>query len=199
MIFKYFDLNLLTRKKKHKYMSTFHKKLKLTELQRDSISDYKIKEKIPLVIVLDNIRSMSNIGSVFRTSDAFLIEEIHLCGITSSPPSKEIHKTALGATESVKWTYFDETLDSVKKLKSEGYQIVSVEQVKNSISLDQFKIHKPSPIALVFGNEVKGVDQQIIDLSDNCIEIPQFGTKHSLNIAVSAGIVIWDVFNKMMN
>lgn len=180
-------------------MSSFHKKLKLTELQRDSLSDYKNKEKIPLIIVLDNIRSMSNIGSVFRTSDAFLIKEIHLCGITSSPPNKEIHKTALGATESVKWTYFEETIDSIKKLKSDGYQIVSVEQVENSISLDQFKIKKQSPIALVFGNEVKGVDQNVIDLSDTCIEIPQFGTKHSLNIAVSAGIVIWDVFNKMMN
>lgn len=180
-------------------MSSFHKKLKLTELQRDSLSDYKNKEKIPLIIVLDNIRSMSNIGSVFRTSDAFLIKEIHLCGITSSPPNKEIHKTALGATESVKWTYFEETIDSIKKLKSDGYQIVSVEQVENSISLDQFKIKKQSPIALVFGNEVKGVDQNVIDLSDSCIEIPQFGTKHSLNIAVSAGIVIWDVFNKMMN
>jgi len=178
-------------------MSSFFRKLKLTELQRDNISDYKHKEKIPLVIVLDNIRSMSNIGSVFRTSDAFLVEEIHLCGITSSPPHKEIHKTALGATESVNWHYYSQTSESVNELKARGYQIASVEQAENSIPLNAFKAGRNSRIALVFGNEVKGVDQNIIDLSDTCIEIPQYGTKHSLNIAVSAGIVIWNVFNKM--
>lgn len=180
-------------------MSSYFKKLKLTELNRDSISDYKSKEKIPIIIVLDNIRSMSNIGSVFRTSDAFLIEEIHLCGITSTPPNKEIHKTALGATESVYWKYFTDTKDSVSVLKKEGYFIVSVEQAKNSVMLDKFYPEKGAKIALIFGNEVNGVQQDVIDVSDLCVEIPQFGTKHSLNISVSAGIITWDIFQKITN
>lgn len=178
-------------------MSTNHKKLKLTELNRDSVKNYKIKPKIPLVVVLDNIRSMSNIGSVFRTSDAFMVQEIHLCGITSIPPNKEIHKTALGATESVKWVYFKETFDSIQQLKNEGFIIYAVEQAQKSVFLQDLKLKKNEKIALIFGNEVKGVDQNIINISDYCIEIPQYGTKHSLNISVSAGIVIWDIFNKI--
>lgn len=178
-------------------MSSYFKKLKLTELKRDTIADYRVKEKMPLVIVLDNIRSMSNIGSVFRTSDAFLIEEVHLCGITSTPPNKEIHKTALGATDSVDWKYFQNTIDSINSLKKAGYYIVSVEQTKNSMKLNDFYPDKKTKTALVFGNEVNGVQQDIIDVSDICVEIPQFGTKHSLNISVSAGILIWDFFQKM--
>jgi len=178
-------------------MHSFFKKLKITELQRDELITYRSKEKLPIVIVLDNIRSMSNIGSVFRTSDAFLIEEIHLCGITSTPPNKEIHKTALGATDSVKWSYYSDTMDSIKHLKSKDYEIISIEQAKNSIKLNQFSIKQNARIALIFGNEVNGVQQEIIDQSHTCIEIPQYGTKHSLNISVSAGIVIWDVFNKI--
>ncbi|NPD47240.1 MULTISPECIES: RNA methyltransferase [unclassified Lentimicrobium] len=178
-------------------MSPKYKKLSLKELNRLDLDQYHEKKKIPMVIVLDNIRSMSNIGSVFRTSDAFLVEEIHLCGITSCPPNKEIHKTALGATESVKWKYFKDTLESIQSLKEESYQIISVEQAKNSTKLDHYSAHKNQKIAFVFGNEVKGVAQEVIDKSDFCLEIPQYGTKHSLNISISAGIVIWHAFNSM--
>lgn len=178
-------------------MNSKHKKLSLKELNRLDIEQYHGKKKIPMVIVLDNIRSMSNIGSVFRTSDAFLIEEIHLCGISSCPPNKEIHKTALGATESVKWKYFENTMESIKSLREESYQIISVEQAQNSVKLNKFSVEKDTKIAFVFGNEVKGVQQEIIDESDFCLEIPQYGTKHSLNISISAGIVIWHAFNAM--
>ena len=173
------------------------RKLSNSELNRISLEEYKVVEKLPIVIVLDNIRSSNNIGSVFRTADAFRIECIHLCGITSTPPNKDIQKTALGSTNSVEWEYFDNTIDSIKKLKNEGYLIYSIEQVDESSKLDTFLPEIGKKIALVFGNEVKGVDEKIIELSDNCIEIPQFGTKHSLNISVSAGIVIWDFFKKL--
>jgi tRNA G18 (ribose-2'-O)-methylase SpoU len=172
-------------------------KLKLTELKRDSIEEFKSKAKLPVIIVLDNIRSMSNIGSFFRTADAFAIEEIHLCGITSTPPHKEIHKTALGATDAVTWRYFGKTSESLQWLKQENYQIAAIEQAKNSVLLNDFKITAKQKIALVFGNEVKGVDQKIINASDICIEIPQYGTKHSLNVSVSAGILLWEVTNQM--
>lgn len=174
-----------------------NKKLSLTALNRLNLEQYQEKEKVPIVIVLDNIRSMSNIGSVFRTSDAFLIEEIYLCGITSCPPHKEIHKTALGATDSVKWSYFENTIDAVTDLKEKAYQIISVEQAENSIMLDDYKFNKKQKTAFIFGNEVKGVAQKVIDHSDYCLEIPQYGTKHSLNISISAGIVIWHAFYTM--
>jgi len=172
------------------------RKLRNHELGRKSIDDYKLAEKTPFVIVLDNVRSLNNIGSVFRTSDAFLIKSIYLCGITACPPNKEINKTALGATDSVPWKYYKHTIDAINDLKTEGYQIISIEQVEASISLSEFYPEKDTQYAFIFGHEVKGVNQEIVDLSDACIEIPQFGTKHSLNISVSAGIVVWDVFNK---
>jgi len=177
-------------------MSTDHKKLSLKELNRLNIESYKKEAKLPLVIVLDNIRSMSNVGSIFRTSDAFRIQAIHLCGITSRPPQREIHKTALGATESVNWKYFSNTIDSINELKQQGYLIISIEQVKNSLLLQDFTANKDQKIALVLGNEVKGVDQDIINKSDLCIEIPQYGTKHSLNVSISGGLVIWHIFQK---
>ncbi len=170
------------------------RKLKNKELGRKSLESYKNCPKIPLVIVLDNIRSMNNIGSVFRTSDAFLAEKIMLCGITAKPPHNDIRKTALGATESVEWVYYENTEDAVKKLISEGYEIVSIEQADKSIMLHDFKVQDNKKYALIFGNEVKGVQQKIIDMSKHCIEIPQEGTKHSLNISVSVGIVLWNFF-----
>lgn len=173
------------------------RKLLNEELVRLDIDQFRRSRKIPLVIVLDNVRSMNNIGSVFRTSDAFRIESICLCGITATPPNKEIHKTALGATDSVNWIYFSHTEKALEKLRGEGYLICSVEQVEKSISLEKFKIEKTNKYALVFGNEVRGVDQHIVDLSDYCIEIPQYGTKHSLNVSVSAGIVIWSFFSAL--
>ncbi|OYT16457.1 MAG: RNA methyltransferase [Bacteroidetes bacterium 4572_77] len=178
-------------------MPTTHTKLSLKELNRLSINEYQNEKKIPLIVVLDNIRSMSNIGSVFRTSDAFCVEAIHLCGITSRPPQREIQKTALGATESVKWKYFKNTMDSIKELKQNGYQIISIEQVKNSTMLTDYKAEKAKKIALVLGNEVKGVEQEVIDKSDLCIEIPQYGTKHSLNVSISGGLVIWHIFQQI--
>ena len=173
------------------------RKLQNRELNRLDIDGFKATEKIPLTIVLDNIRSLNNIGSVFRTADAFLIDRIILCGITAVPPNKEIHKTALGATESVDWTYADQTLEAVRELKAQGVHILSVEQAENSTNLKDFIPEKGLKYAVVFGNEVKGVQQQVVDLSDQCLEIPQYGTKHSLNISVSAGVVIWDVFCKL--
>lgn len=175
------------------------RKLANEELNRLSTDAFKEAEKIPLVIILDNIRSLNNIGSVFRTCDAFLIKKIYLCGITATPPHKDIQKTALGATESVDWEYFPDTLQAVKLLKEQNYQVLAVEQADKSTSLDSFEINKNMRIALVFGHEVRGVDQAVIDSCDDCIEIPQYGTKHSLNISVSAGIVIWDIFLKMRN
>jgi len=173
------------------------RKLKNSELNRLSIEEFKISGKTPLVVVLDNIRSLNNIGSVFRTSDAFLIEKIILCGITAKPPHKDIHKTALGATESVKWEYAESTIDAVNKLKYEGYNIVSIEQTEKAIMLQNFEIEKNIKYALIFGNEVKGVQQEVVNLSDYSIEIPQYGTKHSFNISVSAGIALWEFFRKM--
>ncbi len=167
------------------------KKLSMEELGRMNVEAFKQSEKLPIVVVLDNIRSMNNIGSVFRTCDAFRIEEIILCGITACPPHKDIEKTALGATESVKWSYSKNTLEAIETLKVKNYIIYSVEQVEHSLSLETVSWDGHQAIALIFGNEVMGVDQEVVDKSDHCIEIPQFGTKHSLNISVSAGIVLW--------
>ena len=173
------------------------RKLENKELERKSIADFKDAEKTPLIIVLDDIRSLHNIGSVFRTADAFLIEKIYLCGITAIPPNKEIHKTALGATETVEWEFQKDILAVINKLKKEAVSVFAIEQVENSSFLQDFKIEKNKKYALVFGNEVFGVAQKAIELCDGTIEIPQLGTKHSLNISVSAGIVIWDLFKKM--
>lgn len=167
------------------------------ELGRKSVSEFKESEKSPFVIILDNIRSHNNIGSVFRTADAFLCEKIVLCGISATPPHRDIHKTALGATESVKWEYLNSAQEAVKKLKNEGYFIVSVEQVEGSVELQDFSLVKGRKYALVFGHEINGVGQDIVDISDACIEIPQFGTKHSFNIAISAGIVLWELSRKL--
>jgi len=173
------------------------RKLKNSELDRLSVDEYKEIEKTPITVVLDNIRSCNNIGSVFRTSDALLIENVVLCGITATPPNKDIHKTALDAEKSVPWEYFEETEIAVQRLKESGYRVFAVEQVENSISLPDFTPEKDQKLALVFGNEVKGVQQSVIDLCDGAIEIPQYGTKHSFNISVSAGIVLWDLVYKL--
>ncbi len=173
------------------------RKLKNRELGRLNVEEFKEEDKIPLIVILDNIRSLNNIGSVFRTSDAFLVEKIFLCGITAKPPHKEIHKTALGATDSVEWEYVEDTLKLIKKLKDSNIKIASIEQVENSILLQDFKVVENQKYAIVMGNEVKGVQQEVVNQSDFCIEIPQFGTKHSLNISVSCGVVLWDLFNKL--
>ena len=172
------------------------RKLKNHELNRLNIEAFKKVAKIPVIVVLDNIRSLNNIGSVFRTGDAFLIEAIYLCGITAKPPHKDIHKTALGATDSVDWHYFKTTNDAVEKLKNNGVIIVSIEQVEDAIPLQAFEVKPKQKYALVFGNEVKGVQQDIVNQSDYCLEIPQFGTKHSLNISVSVGVVLWEFVKK---
>ena len=171
-------------------------KIKNEELGRKSIEEFKNSLKLPLVIVLDNIRSLNNVGSAFRTADAFLIEHIFLCDITGKPPHNEIQKTALGSTESVNWSYFKTTDEVIDFLKQRSYKVYAAEQVKNSISLNQFVHNKNEPIAVVFGNEIYGVDQEIINKCDGSIEIPQAGTKHSLNIAVSIGIVVWEIARK---
>lgn len=173
------------------------KKKSILELSRISASQYKEVKKIPLVVVLDNVRSLNNIGSVFRTSDAFLVDEILLCGITAVPPHPDIHKTALGAEDSVAWRYYEDTLQAVDKLHNDGYIIYTIEQVENSISLENIQLDKNKKYAVILGNEVKGVQQAVVDKSDNCIEIPQFGTKHSLNVSVTAGLVIWDFFKQL--
>jgi len=173
------------------------RKLENSELERKSIEDFKKSEKTPLILVLDDIRSLHNIGSVFRTADAFLIEKIILCGITATPPNKEIHKTALGATETVAWEHHENVLEVIGKLKKENVLTLAIEQVESAIFLQDFKTEKDQKYALVFGNEVYGVAQEAVALCDGCIEIPQLGTKHSLNIAVSAGIVVWDLFQKI--
>jgi len=169
------------------------RKLQNSELNRKSLDEFRRSEKSPFVIVLDNIRSFSNVGSVFRTADAFLVEAIYLCGITGKPPHREIRKTALGATESMTWKYFERTADAVKELRSFGYIIVGIEQAEGAISLSDFRINKGNKYALIFGHEVNGVSQEIINDCDSVIEIPQFGTKHSFNIAVSVGIVLWEL------
>lgn len=173
------------------------KKLILDELNRKNTEEFKKAEKTPIIVVLDDIRSLHNIGSFFRTCDAFLIEKIYLCGITATPPNKEIHKTALGATETVAWEYEKEVMQVVARLKNENVKIISVEQVEGSVMLNNFTVETNEKYALFFGNEVKGVNQQVIDSSDAVIEIPQLGTKHSLNVSVSGGIVIWDIFQKL--
>jgi 23S rRNA (guanosine2251-2'-O)-methyltransferase len=173
------------------------RKLSMDELNRKTTDEFKKASKNPFVLVLDNVRSQNNIGSIFRTADAFLAEAIYLCGITSIPPNKEIHKTALGATDSVHWEYEKETLAVIKKLRQNNYQIVAFEQVEGGKSLQQFNPEKGKKYALVFGHEVHGIQQEVINASDLCIEIPQFGTKHSLNIAVSAGIAIWEFFRQI--
>ncbi|RLD27827.1 MAG: TrmH family RNA methyltransferase [Bacteroidetes bacterium] len=173
------------------------RKLKNNELDRLSVEDFKTSKKTPLIVVLDNIRSLNNIGSVFRTCDAFLIEKIYLCGITAKPPHKDIHKTALGSTESVDWEYVEDTLKLVERLKDSNIKVMSVEQAENATMLDDFTPKQHTTYAIVFGNEVKGVSQDVVSASDMVIEIPQFGTKHSLNISVSVGVVIWDMFSKI--
>ena len=174
------------------------RKLRNEELHRISTAQFKEAKKLPAVIVLDNIRSQNNVGSVFRTSDAFRIEKIYLCGITSTPENREVHKTALGAEEAVEWEYRKETLPVIRQLKEEGYRILSVEQAEHSTSLEDFRPEPQEKYALVFGNEVKGVQQEVIDASDGCIEIPQFGTKHSFNIAVTVGIVLWQAIQPVL-
>ena len=169
----------------------------MDELGRKTPAEAQKAEKVPFVIVLDNIRSMMNTGSVFRTADAFLLEGIILCGFTATPPHREIHKTALGATESVSWQYIKQTEDAVTQLQADGYEVIAVEQTTSSRSLQQFHPKKGSKYALVFGNEVKGVSNEALKLCDHALEIPQFGTKHSLNVSVSAGIVIWDLFSRL--
>ena len=173
------------------------RKLKNSELDRLSVDAFKEAKKTPIIIILDNIRSLNNIGSVFRTSDAFLVEKIYLCGITATPPHKDIHKTALGSTETVSWEYVENTMDLVEKLKAENIKVCSIEQAENATMLNDFKIKPNTKYAFVFGNEVKGVTQDVVNESDVVIEIPQFGTKHSLNISVSCGVVVWDVFSKL--
>lgn len=173
------------------------RKLKNSELNRLNISEFKNTKKTPLIIVLDNIRSLNNIGSVFRTSDAFLIEKIYLCGITATPPHKDIHKTALGSTDTVDWEYAKSTLDVIEKLKQDNVKVCAIEQAENATMLNNFTPKEQTTYALVFGNEVKGVQQEVVSASDVVIEIPQFGTKHSLNISVSCGVVVWDVFSKL--
>lgn len=169
------------------------RKLKTEEIRRISAEEFHDAEKIPLVVVLDNVRSLLNVGSVFRTADAYRVEEIVLCGITSTPPSVEIHKSALGAEDSVRWSYVDDTLEAVRRLRSEGYKVFSIEQATGSTMLDDFEVVAGEKYAIVMGNEIRGVQQSVIDVSDGCIELPQFGTKHSLNVSVTAGIVIWEI------
>ena len=173
------------------------RKLKNNELERLSPKEFKQTSKTPLLVVLDNIRSLNNIGSVFRTGDAFLIEKIYLCGITAQPPHKDIHKTALGATETVDWEYVEDTVLVIEKLKDLKIKTVAIEQADKAIPLQDFNPIKGEKIAVVFGNEVKGVQQKVVSLCDTCVEIPQFGTKHSLNISVSCGVVLWDLFKKI--
>ncbi|HEX3386858.1 MAG TPA: RNA methyltransferase [Mucilaginibacter sp.] len=173
------------------------RKLKLDELNRASVSDFKEQEKLPVVVVLDNVRSMHNVGSVFRTCDGFAVEKICLCGITGQPPHREIEKTALGATQSIDWAYYADPLQAVEELRNAGYVIIAIEQAENSIMLNEFEAEPRKKYALVFGNEVNGVSEEVMKVIDECIEIPQFGTKHSFNIVVSAGIVLWDFFNKL--
>ena len=173
------------------------RKLSITELNRIDKEEFKKVEKLPLIVVLDNVRSLHNVGSVFRSSDAFRVESIYLCGITAVPPQPEIHKTALGAEETVEWKYFEHTQDAVHELKNDGVEVLAIEQVEGSIMLQNFIPESNKKYAIIFGNEVKGVQQEVVNICDNCIEIPQFGTKHSLNVSVTAGILIWEFASKM--
>ena len=169
----------------------------MDQLNRVDIESFKELEKTPITIVLDNVRSMHNVGSAFRTADGFAIEQIILCGITATPPHREIEKTALGATQSVQWTHYKETTDAVQALKEQGYKILAIEQAEGSVSLEQFEISENDKYAFVFGNEVHGVDEEVMEQVDGCIEIPQFGTKHSFNVSVTIGIVLWDILKKI--
>ena len=173
------------------------RKLKVTELNRISVEEFKEAKKLSLVVVLDNVRSVYNVGSVFRTCDAFRIESIYLCGISAQPPQVELHKTALGAEFTVDWKYFKDTKDAINNLHEQGYIVYSVEQAEGSTMLQDLQLDKSKKYAIVMGHEVKGVQQEVVDMSDGCIEIPQYGTKHSLNVSVTTGIVIWDLFNKL--
>ena len=169
----------------------------MTDLHRISCDEFKEAPKMPLVVVLDDVRSLNNIGSMFRTADAFAVESLYLCGITACPPSVEIHKTALGAEESVEWHYYEDVCDAINELKCKGYKICAIEQVEGSISLEQFVINSCEKYAVILGNEVKGVQQKAVDACDYCIELPQYGTKHSLNVSITAGIVMWEFLNKL--
>ncbi len=173
------------------------RKLSNDELNRKSVPEFRASVKSPFVIVLDNVRSLNNVGSIFRTADAFLVEAVCLCGITATPPHREIHKTALGATESVAWRYFESAVEAVRELKAGGYAIISVEQADESVPLGRFTCEAGKRYALVFGHEIRGVSEEVVDLSDACIEIPQYGTKHSFNVAVSTGIVLWELTGRM--
>ncbi len=174
-------------------------KLRTIEMDRLSVDEFKASEKMPLVVVLDDVRSAYNVGSVFRTSDAFRVEKVCLCGITATPPSSEIHKTALGGEDSVDWEYYKDTADCVRSLHAQGYFVWSIEQVEHSVKLNELPQDRlPSRNAIIFGNEVKGVRQDIVDMSDACLEIPQFGTKHSLNVSITAGIVIWEFAKRLI-
>ena len=178
------------------------RKLKVTEMGRLTVEEFRHADKMPLTVVLDNVRSMYNVGSVFRTSDAYRVERIVLCGITGRPPHPEIHKTALGAEDAVEWTYCADTLEAVHQLQQEGVKVYAVEQAEGSIDLSHTQLstpNSPQKIAVVFGNEVKGVQQSVVDACNGCLELPQFGTKHSLNVATTAGIVIWEMFKQMLN
>ena len=173
-------------------------KIKNEDLGRKTIDEFKRSEKLPLVLVLDNVRSLNNVGSAFRTADSFLLENLYLCGVTGTPPNKEIEKTALGATETVSWRYFKTTPEAVEHLKQNGYKVCAVEQVENSTFLQNFKVERDEKLALVFGNEVYGVEQEVVNVCDGSIEIPQLGTKHSLNISVSIGIVVWEIARRYL-
>ena len=174
-----------------------NRKLKNSELDRKSIAEFRQAEKTPIIVILDNVRSLNNIGSIFRTADAFLIEKIYLCGITATPPHKDIQKTALGATDAVDWEYTEDAFKLVQKLQQENVKVYSVEQAENAVMLQEFEPQKGKKYALIFGNEVKGVQQKLVSAGDGVLEIPQLGSKHSLNISVSAGVVLWDVFSKI--
>ena len=173
------------------------KKLKITEMNRLTVEEFKEEKKTPFIVILDNVRSLHNVGSVFRTADAFLVEAVYLCGITSTPPQAEIHKTALGAENTVDWKYYEDTHVAVEELKAQGYTIFAIEQAKGSTMLTDLKLDKKKKYAVILGNEVKGVQQSVVDVCDGCIEIPQFGTKHSLNVSVTGGIIIWEIFKLM--
>lgn len=172
------------------------RKLKITELNRMSVNEFKESHKMPLVVVLDDVRSLHNVGSVFRSSDAFRVESIYLCGITAVPPQPEIHKTALGAEDTVDWKYYQSAVEAVDNLKANGYKVFAIEQVEGSVMLDKLELDFTEKYAVVLGNEVKGVQQEVVDHCDGCIEIPQYGTKHSLNVSVTAGIIIWEFANR---
>ena len=180
----------------HKKWKQAMRKLQMEELNRISVEDFKETNKNNFCIILDDIRSMNNVGSAFRTADAFLVEKIYLCGITATPPHREIEKTALGSTESVAWEHRENVIDLVKELQANGYVVLAVEQVESSLKLNDFQPKPNQKYAFVFGNEVFGVNQEVVELSNNCLEIPQFGTKHSLNISVTVGIICWDFVSK---